>query len=303
MTHRTRGLVFPVLLIAIGIIFLLVNTGVLSPDALQRLGDLWPLILVILGLQLVLNHTLSRPQARVAGLAAAALIIVAAVAYALLAPAAQLGMQHQESSEPLQGLTAATLDLRYSGATIDLHAAALGNQLFTAQVDYPSGEQPPDVTLNRRAATLDLSGGGPSPFHLFGGSRERHLAVTLTNRIPWSVKISGGAAAMTLDLASLPLSRLEISGGASRVDVSLPKPTGPLVVDVSGGATSLSLRAPAGSEWRVSVSGGVSSLDINGNRSGAIGDLQHQSPGYAGATDRLTIDVSGGVSQVDFRTG
>lgn len=303
MTHRTRSLVFPVLLIAIGVIFLLVNTGVLSPDALRRLGDLWPLILVILGLRLVLNHTLPRAQARIASLAATALIIAAAVVYAILAPATTVGSQHQESAEPLQSLTAATLDLSYRGATIDLHAAALGDQLFTAQVDYPNGEQPPDVSLDRQSATLDVSGGGPSPFHFFGGSRERHLAVTLTNRIPWSVKISGGAAAMTLDLASLPLSRLEISGGASRVDVSLPKPTGALAVDVSGGATSLSLRAPAGTEWRVSVSGGVSSLAINGNRSGAIGDLQHQSPGYAGATDRLTIDVSGGVSQVDFHTG
>lgn len=303
MTHRTRGLVFPVLLIAIGVIFLLFNTGVLSPEALQRLGDLWPLILVILGLQLVLNHLLPRAQAQIAGLVAAALIIAAAVVYAVLAPVAQVGTQHQESSEPRQSLTAATLDLSYSGATIDVHAAALGDQLFTARVDYPTGEQPPDVSLDRAGATLDISGGGPSLFHLFGGSQERHLAVTLTNRIRWSIKLSGGAAAMALDLASLPLSRLEISGGASRLDVSLPRPKGTVAIDVSGGATSLALRAPADTEWRIVVSGGVSSLDINGGRSGAIGDLQQQSRGYAGATDRLNIDVSGGVSQVDLRTG
>jgi hypothetical protein len=87
------------------------------------------------------------------------------------------------------------------------------------------------------------------------------------------------------------------------LDVSLPRPKGTVAIDVSGGATSLALRAPADTEWRIVVSGGVSSLDINGGRSGAIGNLQQQSRGYAGATDRLNIDVSGGVSQVDLRTG
>ena len=61
--YRGRGLLFPLLLIGIGVIVLLVNTGVLSQDALQRLGALWPLLLVILGLQLILNHTLPRRQA------------------------------------------------------------------------------------------------------------------------------------------------------------------------------------------------------------------------------------------------
>src|ERR1700737_2483541 len=68
--YRNRGLLFPLVLIAIGIIVLLSNTGVLSAQALARLGDLWPLLLVILGLQLILNHTLPRQQATLLGLGA-----------------------------------------------------------------------------------------------------------------------------------------------------------------------------------------------------------------------------------------
>ena len=59
MSHRHRGFVFPIILIVVGVIFLLANTGILTEGALQRLGDLWPLLLVLLGLQLVLNHTVS----------------------------------------------------------------------------------------------------------------------------------------------------------------------------------------------------------------------------------------------------
>ncbi len=302
MTRRTRDLVFPLLLIGIGVVVLLANTGVLSAGTLQRLADLWPLILVFLGIQLVLNHMLPHPQARLAGLAVAAVLIVAALIVAILAPAAAGGSQHLESSEPLAGMTAATLDLSYGGAAIDVESAALDGQLFKAQVDYPSGEQRPDVSVDRGASTLQISGGGSSVFHLFGPHGDRHIVVTLTNRIPWSVQVSGGAAAMTLRMSSLSLSKLEISGGATRLDLSLPRPKGTLAVNVSGGATNLIIQVPS-VEWQLSVSGGLSSVDINGSRSGAVGSLQHQSPGYNSATDRLNIDVSGGISHVQFKTG
>src|SRR5437764_7317057 len=107
---RNRGLLLPLVLIAIGIIVLLANTGVLSAEALQRLGDLWPLLLVILGLQLILNHTLPRPQATLVGVAATVVIVIAAIAYAALAPTAPFGTRQANASANLGGLTAATLD-------------------------------------------------------------------------------------------------------------------------------------------------------------------------------------------------
>jgi hypothetical protein len=53
----------------------------------------------------------------------------------------------------------------------------------------------------------------------------------------------------------------------------------------------------------VSASGGVSSVSINGQSSGGFGDFSKQSAGYSGATDRFDVQLSGGVSHLDFRTG
>src|SRR5689334_7797959 len=127
--YRGRGVLFPLLLIGIGVIVLLVNTGVLSQEALQRLGDLWPLLLVLLGLQLILNHTLPRPQATWVGLAATVIIVIAAVLYASLAPVATLGTRQADVSERLGGLSAATLDLNYSGATVEVQAGSISDVL------------------------------------------------------------------------------------------------------------------------------------------------------------------------------
>jgi cell wall-active antibiotic response 4TMS protein YvqF len=301
--YRNRGFLFPLILIAIGVIVLLANTGVLSPQALERLGDLWPLLLVILGLQLILNHTLPRQQATLIGLAASAIIVVAAVAYAALAPAASLGTQRFDSSERLGGLSTATLDVNYGAATIDVSAAGLGDSLYQAQVDYPAGENPPIISLDRETGTLQIHESSTfSPFHLFGGSR-RHLRITLTDQIPWSIQIGGGAESLRLDLRHALLSKLEISGGANQLDAQLPSPKGTVSISVSGGANNVTLAAPARSQWRVAVSGGVSAVTINGSSSGNLGgDFQQQSPEYNSATDRFDIEISGGASHIDFRT-
>src|SRR5581483_12229557 len=47
------GLVLPLLLVLVGVTILLGNVGAISWDRLDRLADLWPLLLVALGVRLV----------------------------------------------------------------------------------------------------------------------------------------------------------------------------------------------------------------------------------------------------------
>jgi hypothetical protein len=300
--YRSRGLLFPLVVIAIGVVVLLANLGVLSPEAWQRLGDLWPLLLVILGLQLILNHTMPRQQATLTGLAAATVIVAGAVAYAAWAPAGQFGTQRADSSERLSGVTAGTLDLSYSAASTLVQTAGLGEVMYQAHVDYPSGEHPPAISLDQQSGTVGIARNGSfNPFRLFG-SNQRHLKVTLNNRIPWTIRVSGGASNVHLDLRELHLTHLEISGGVSDVTVQLGMPKGGDNVQFTGGASNLSLRLPSTSQWNLSASGGVHGLTINGVTVGSADGFHRQSSGYGSAGDRFDVQVTGGVSNLDFRT-
>lgn len=301
--YRTRGLLFPLLVIAIGVIVLLANLRVLSSAALERLGDLWPLLLVILGLQLILNHTMPRQQATMTGLAAAAVIVAGALAYALLAPANQFGTQHAESSPQLGGITAGTLELNYSAASINVGTGGLGETMYRARVDYPAGDDPPTISLDQQNGTVGITQNtGFRLFHLFG-SNQRHLVVTLNSRIPWTIRVKGGVSNLNLDLRELKLSGLELSGGATDITAQIGQPKGSVGIHMFGGVSNVTLRAPSGTEWRISASGGVSGVTINGAGSGNVGGgYRKQSSGYDGASDRLDIELSGGVSNLDFRT-
>ena len=301
---RNRGLILPLILIGIGVVVLLANTGVLSRQAVERLGDLWPLLLVILGLQLILNHTLPRRQATLIGLAVTAVIVIAAVAYATLARATSVGAQKVDASAQSGGLTAATLDLNYSAATVDVNAADLGDRLYQVHVDYPAGENPPTISLDHENGRLEIHESSSfSLFHLFGSNR-RHIVLALTDRIPWTIQVGGGATNLSLDLRHLQLTKLEVSGGANRMDAQLPAAKGSVMLEVSGGLSNLTLRAPAETQWRIGVSGGANAVTINGSTSGALGgDFERQSPGYGTATNRYDIQISGGASHLDFKTG
>src|SRR5438094_1557372 len=219
---RNRGLLFPLILIGIGVVVLLANTGILSRQVVERLVDLWPLLLVIFGLQLILNHTLPRQQATLIGIAVTAVIIIAALAYATLAPATSVGVQKVDASAQAGGLTAATLDVNYSAATVDVNATCLGDWLYLIQLDYPGGENPPTISLDHENGRLEIHESSSfSPFHLFGSNR-RHVVLTLTDRIPWTIQVGGRAANLRLDLRHLQLLKLEVSGGAKRMDAQLP---------------------------------------------------------------------------------
>src|SRR5439155_907890 len=109
-------------------------------------------------------------------------IVIAAVASATLAPATSVGAQKVDTSAQTGGLTAATLDLNYSAASVDVNAADLGDRLYQVHVDYPGGENPPTISLDHANGRLEIHESSSFlPFHLFG-SKRRHIVLALTDR-------------------------------------------------------------------------------------------------------------------------
>src|SRR5260370_29230189 len=84
--RRYRSYFWAAVLILIGIIALLVNSGVISTDHLNLLFDLWPVILIVIGLELLARRTIPGQNGDVAGVLIALLAAGGAIAYIALAP-------------------------------------------------------------------------------------------------------------------------------------------------------------------------------------------------------------------------
>ena len=142
-----------------------------------------------------------------------------------------------------------------------------------------------------RAASCDWTGNHP----------ERPAEVALNAGIPWDVEVRGGASRLLADLSGLRLGSLSVDGGASRLEVVLPDPSGAVSVVILGGVSNVAIRRPEGVSARLRVEGGVTNLTFNDRRIGATGgELDLRSRGYEDAVDRYDIAVTGGANNLSI---
>jgi hypothetical protein len=133
--------------------------------------------------------------------------------------------------------------------------------------------------------------------------REHPAEVALNASIPWDIEIGDGASRLTADLRLLELRSFELSGGASRVEVTLPTPSGSVPVRFLGGASNIAIRRPEGVAARAEVRGGSTNLAFGDQHFGAIGgEVGLRSPDYDDASDRYDFVITGGANNVVIDT-
>jgi len=130
-------------------------------------------------------------------------------------------------------------------------------------------------------------------------TRGRKPSTLLLNAtIPWEVSVRGGAAQLTADLRGLQLTALEVQGGASALDLTLPTAIGTVPIQLTGGTSKLNIHRPPDVPLRLDVRGGISHLTFDHRPFKSAGELTVQSPGYDGAADRYDVRLTGGASRI-----
>ena len=192
---------------------------------------------------------------------------------------------------PLDDRSEATFELVTGVTDADVRVADLGADLYRIGTPTDGGLLPrPEHRDGRVLLHLAASGrNGPNA-----------VQVLLNERVTWQVVVTGGASGLTLDLAGARLAGVELTGGADRIDLRLPRPTGTLLVRMSGGVDRFTVRTPQDVPARVRVAAGAGSVRLHGEptRTGvAAGEVLARS-GWDGATDRLDLDLAAGAGTV-----
>ena len=195
----------------------------------------------------------------------------------------------RDFSAPLGGVTSGRLEVSSGAARMQLRADATMPELFRAHFDGRA----PAVRAEAGIVTVTYT-----RFRAFDW-RKHAAQVALNGSVLWDIDIRGGVSKLTADLAALQLRSFDVSGGASDVAVSLPRPCGTVPIAFSGGASKLAVQRPKGVAARLQVNGGVSKLAFDAQRLGAVGgETRLESPDYGTAEDRYDITVLGGASQL-----
>jgi hypothetical protein len=258
-------------LVVIGVLILLGNTGVLGNI---NWDVLWPLLLIAFGAWLIAVRVLPGGGPAVGGSGA------------------------MDRADTRDGLAKARLEVAVGSARVEIRGAALGDQLYHARIGHRGQE--PEVQLDRTTGTVRISQPGS---WMMGGWGRVELDVQLSDALPWEVKINAGAIKGSVDLSTVPLTRFECDAGSSRLELSVPKPTGEVPIRVEGGSVKVRLRRPSGAAAKVQAAGGSISFTADGVRQGGFGNVTWQTPGLEAAADRYEAHFSGGSVRVDVDHG
>jgi hypothetical protein len=296
MTVR-RGMFWPLVLIVIGLVFLLVNIGAVGPVSALALLSLWPLLLILAGVDIAFGRRWPL------GVLAFDVVVIA-LGIALVAgrpsiatpfgPVAWFsrsdGGGTSSVSQPRGD--AKSMTLRLNGGAGSYTVVGGGSDLVSAKSDQDNlvlrssgGTDRPDVRIDQSDRGAHFGGGAPT-----------HVDVTIASDVPTSLNLNAGAGDFVVDLRDVKLTDAHMNVGAASLRIVLPRPTADVTITVSAGASNVIVEIPEDVEARVTTSGALMSTHSENPR---VADSE--TFGYGSAKERVTVRINAGASSVLIR--
>ena len=290
-----RGIIGPLLLILLGTALLLDSLGVWSLNW-GDLWRLWPLLLVLAGLQIIFSRTTW------GGLVSLLVVVAVIVGVIVLSPPEGRARVTEEAiSHPAGDIASAIVRADLGIGSLEVSALEDSDQVFELRARYDRSQVrlTHDVQVEDGIARVRLGtasrGTGWSPL---GRSFESEWRLLLNSDVATQLDVSTGVSSTHLALERLALTRLTVNAGVGEVRLMLPN-AGRYEVSVDGGVGALTIDVPEDVEARVRINRGLGSLEV-APRFRPQG-VYYVTEGYADATHRAEIDVDGGVGSITIR--
>lgn len=296
MRQRRFSIIGPLILITIGILFLLANLGYVNSSFWVTLVQFWPLILILVGLEILLGRTLAGQLV----VLLVGLLAVGAVVWLTLNPnqfAFGVGMNTETIREPGTGVQTATVELKPGVGELNVRALASDSpNWIEGTVSYPGTMQLiKESQVTNGAAHLKLDTQGVSFF--VGNSAER-WNLNLAPKIPTTLRVNAGVGGSKLDLNGLKVTQLDLDTGVGELEVIMPSDAGVVSARVNGGVGGLTILIPQGVPAHIRSDSGIGGVTINQTRFPPVGEHLYESPDYASAANKIDLNVDSGVGGI-----
>ncbi|MBV9174760.1 MAG: hypothetical protein JOZ81_32260 [Chloroflexi bacterium] len=303
--RKRGGFVGPIVLIFVGGMFLLQNAGYLPPNAWLNVWRLWPLLLVLAGLELLLAGRVPRLI-----LAALALIVVILALMALTPGISLVAGQpvSQTFETPASAATQTSVVIHFGAGELSvgpLVGSADSGTLASMHYDGPPDLMPrPQFGVTNGTGLLQYvppSGVAHSLLPFVGQQPAApRMDVQLSGAMPiTSFSVQTGATQAQLDLSKLQIRNLDVSVGAASTWLRMPA-SGVTTVRVNGGAATVHIEIPDGVAAQIRERGGLSTLNIDQARFPAVGEGLYRSADYSTAQNRVDLDLETGLTTIQI---
>lgn len=264
---RYRSLFWPIVLIGVGVFWLLGNLGILPQNYLWMLLRLWPLALIVIGLDIMIGRR-SPVIGALIGLGAVALVLVlvfAGPSLGLTPP--EMELVTERFTERIGNTTTARVNLDLDIGKTTLDALTDPNTLIDAEITYVGeinfdvrGDKQKTISLSHRASQFDFG----DWFWTTDTDRERTWwDISLSPEIPLTLNIDGSIGQSIIDLSDLQIEDLEVDGDVGDFDITLPATGKAYDVDINGGVGAFEIVVERGAAVNMTIDGDVGEFVID----------------------------------------
>ena len=283
--------------IFIGLVFLLINFGILDSSIWSEIWRLWPLVLIIAGISIV-SRSLSASLQIILNILIILIVIGSGVW--IISNQNTTGSAPINSNISTQVIEEETSDsIKESAISINTGAAELNidkstDKLISGTIE---GNFPVEVTRTSSGDKENLTLSSNIRTNLFFSNLKNTWDLNLNNSLPTSLDLSTGALKGSLDLSEVNLKSLNIKSGASSFDITLGDKADKLTGEVSIGASSVKIRVPKSVGLKLTADTGISSNNFASQELTKSGNV-YSSSDFDKATKKAELCFKAGASSI-----
>ena len=259
--NYAHSLFWPIMLIGAGAIWLLYNLNMIPDENLWVLVRLWPVLIILAGINILFSRKLALLGA-VLGL-----LVMAGAAYILIHGDE---LDYVSSPEPtietfsveMGNTTSSDLNLDLSFPDSSLHGLSEGNELLLAEIGHVgdvnftvSGEEEKTIRLQQM--------GWEAGYQWLQSKLEGEAMtwdIALSPSIPFSLAVDGGIGKSELDLSDLRLSDFDYDGGTGASTIILPASREGYETKIESGTGLVTVVLPEDSNLTIRVDSGTGQI-------------------------------------------
>jgi hypothetical protein len=312
---KTEKVIWGLILIFIGAVFLLNNFGVID-FYWGSVWRFWPIIFILIGANMIFS--------RLSNSTGAILSVVLTLSALLF-----LGYQGTRPNESRMGRSWFRFDshdrdtgsndetswtstntfteafaantkraeLNIKGGATSYKLDDTTANLFDAEVKQNSGNYTLEKTTRDSVEVLNFRMRDNKKKWNMDEMDGNEVQIQLNSNPIWDINLEVGAGETDFDLSSYKIRNVQLHGGAASFKVKLPEPVSTTKVDVETGVAEVDIRVPQQAACRITVESGLSSKDFTGFQKQADGS--YQTSNYNSAAKKIDINLKGGLSSFE----